>query len=42
VASSRAEPGVCRLAELLLENMAKRRVEADLANLKDLMEARAL
>ena len=38
-----AEPGgVFKLAEPLLASMAKRRVEADAANLKDLMEARAL
>ena len=38
-----AEPGgVFKLAEPLVASMAKRRVEADAAILKDLMEARAL
>jgi len=38
-----AEPGgFFKLAEPLLASMVKRQFEADLANLKDLMEARAL
>ncbi len=37
------EPGgLFKLAEPLVASMAKRRVEADAANLKDMMEARAL
>lgn len=34
--------GVIKLAEPLLASIGKRRVEADVANLKDLMEAQAL
>jgi len=38
-----AEPGgFFKLAEPLVKNFAKRTLETDLANLKDLMEARAL